>query len=68
MPKRPPAARGEPMTVKIRLPGGTPKLKQHHELQRREQKCDVPVWQVGKYFIVWWPSTISDRPSKRHGH
>ena len=40
------------MTVKIRLPGGTPKLKQHHELLRREQKRDVPVWQVVKYFIV----------------
>lgn len=53
------------MTVKIRLPGGVLKLKQHHELRRREQKREVPVWQVGKYFVVWWPSTISNHPSKR---
>ncbi|MBZ9995283.1 hypothetical protein [Mesorhizobium sp. BH1-1-4] len=53
------------MALKIRLPGGTLKVKQHHELRRREQKREVPVWQVGKYFVVWWPATISDRPSKR---
>ncbi|MBZ9739212.1 MULTISPECIES: hypothetical protein [unclassified Mesorhizobium] len=55
------------MALKIRLPGGTLKVKQHHELRRREQKREVPVWQVGKYFVVWWPATISDRPSKRPG-
>ncbi|UDL91663.1 hypothetical protein LGH82_10730 [Mesorhizobium sp. PAMC28654] len=53
------------MTIKIRLPGGTLKFKKSHELRRREQKREVPVWQVGEYFIVWWPNTIPDRPSKR---
>jgi hypothetical protein len=53
------------MTIKIRLPGGTLKIKKRHELRRREQKRDVPVWQVGDYFIVWWPSKISDLPPKR---
>jgi hypothetical protein len=53
------------MTIRIRLPGGTLKIKKRDELRRREQKRLVPVWQVGNYFIVWWPSHISDRPSKR---
>ena len=53
------------MTIKIRLPGGVLKVKQRHELRRREYKGDVPVWQLGKYFVIWWPSTIPDRPSKR---
>ncbi|MBN9220959.1 MAG: hypothetical protein J0I79_23685 [Mesorhizobium sp.] len=55
------------MTFKIRLPGGTLKVKQHHELRRRKQKREVPVWQLGKYFIIWWPETISDGPSRRAG-
>ncbi|RUU10985.1 hypothetical protein EOD10_19555 [Mesorhizobium sp. M7A.T.Ca.TU.009.01.3.2] len=52
------------MTIKIRLPGGVLKVKQRHELRRREHKGEVPVWQFGKYFVIWWPSTIPDRPSK----
>jgi hypothetical protein len=53
------------MTIKIRLPGGTLKIKKRAELRRREQKRDVPVWQIGSYFIVWWPNAIADRPTKR---
>lgn len=53
------------MTIKIRLPGGTLKIKKREDLRRREQKREVPVWQVGNYFVVWWPSTVSDSPSKR---
>ncbi|MBN9253198.1 MULTISPECIES: hypothetical protein [unclassified Mesorhizobium] len=52
------------MTIRIRLPGGTLKIKRYSELRRREQRREVPVWQVGGYFIVWWPSSLSDRPSK----
>ncbi|RUW94821.1 hypothetical protein [Mesorhizobium sp. M7A.F.Ca.US.010.02.1.1] len=52
------------MTIKIRLPGGVLKVKQRHELRRREYKGEVPVWQCGKYFVIWWPNTIPDRPSK----
>ncbi|MBZ9674132.1 hypothetical protein [Mesorhizobium sp. ES1-1] len=54
------------MTIRIRLPGGTLKIKKRDELRLREQKGVVPVWQVGGYFIVWWPSHMSDRPSKRN--
>ncbi len=53
------------MTIRIRLPGGTLKIKKKDELRRREQKREVPVWRLGGYFIVWWPSSISDRPSRR---
>lgn len=59
------------MTIRIRLPGGTLKIKKKDELRRREQKRQVPVWQVGSYFIVWWPSSMSDRPpsiKKRGAH
>ncbi|WP_027058155.1 hypothetical protein [Mesorhizobium loti] len=52
------------MAFKIGLPGGALKVKQQHELRRREQRREVPVWQVGKYFVIWWPATISDGPSK----
>ncbi|TIN73154.1 MAG: hypothetical protein E5Y30_03470 [Mesorhizobium sp.] len=52
------------MTIKIRLPGGVLKVKQRHELRRREHKGEVLDWQFGKYFVIWWPSTIPDRPSK----
>jgi hypothetical protein len=52
------------MTVRIKLPGGTLKLKRREELRRREKNGAVPVWQIGNYFLVWWPSSIPDRPSK----
>ncbi|MER8476329.1 hypothetical protein [Mesorhizobium sp. M1163] len=39
------------------------KIKKSDELRRREQNREVPVWQVGNYFVIWWPSSMSDRPS-----
>ncbi|MER8524024.1 hypothetical protein NKI48_08945 [Mesorhizobium sp. M0644] len=51
------------MTIRIRLPGGTLKIKKRDELRRREQKREVPVWQFGNYFVIWWPSGMSGRPS-----
>jgi hypothetical protein len=56
-----------PMTVRIRLPGGTLKLKRRQELRRREKSGAVPVWQIGNYFLVWWPSSIPNKPSKTTG-
>lgn len=56
---------GGRVTIRIRLPGGTLKIKKKDELRRREQKRQVPVWRLGDYFIIWWPSSISDRPSGR---
>jgi hypothetical protein len=53
------------MTVRIRLPGGTLKIKKKDELRRREQKREVPVWRIGSRYIIWWPSSMSDRPSSR---
>lgn len=54
---------GGHVTIRIRLPGGTLKIKKQDELRRREQKRQVPVWQIGKYFFIWWPSDMPDRPS-----
>ncbi|MER9082610.1 hypothetical protein [Mesorhizobium sp. M0895] len=50
------------MTIRIRLPGRTLKIKKRDELRRREQKREVPVWQVSNYFVIWWPSGMSGRP------
>ncbi|CAH2404816.1 hypothetical protein MES4922_370051 [Mesorhizobium ventifaucium] len=38
---------GGRVTLRIRLPGGTLKIKKKDELRRREQKRQVPVWRVG---------------------
>ncbi|ODT15252.1 MAG: hypothetical protein ABS57_13680 [Mesorhizobium sp. SCN 65-12] len=54
------------MTFRLKLPGGTLKVKKRDELRRREQKREVPVWQIGNYYIVWWPSSVSERSSTRH--
>jgi hypothetical protein len=55
------------MTIRLRLPGGTLKIKRRDELRRREQKRLVPVWQIGSHFLVWWPNTMSDKPRKSPG-
>ncbi|SJM30421.1 conserved hypothetical protein [Mesorhizobium delmotii] len=64
MPRGTPGAGGH-VTIRIRLPGGTLKIKKKDELRRREQKRQVPVWRVGDYFIVWWPGSMSGRPPNR---
>ena len=53
------------MTIRIRLPGGTLKIKTHDELRKREQQRVVPVWRLGPYFIIWWPSSVPDQSSSR---
>lgn len=56
------------MTFRLKLPGGTLKVKKRGELRRREQKREVPVWQVGNYYIVWWPNSVSERSSRHRGN
>ncbi len=51
------------MTFRLKLPGGTLKLKRKDELRKREQQRLVPVWKVGGYFIVWWPDSVPSGPS-----
>ena len=50
------------MTFRLRLPGGTLKIKSGG-LRKREQKREVPVWKFGSYYVIWWPSSIPDEPS-----
>jgi hypothetical protein len=45
-------------TIRIPLPGGTLKIKQHDQLRKREQKRVVPVWKLGKFYVIWWPSSL----------
>ncbi len=52
------------MTIRIRLPGGTLKIKGIPNCAGASSGAKFPIWQVGGYFIVWWPSSLSDRPSK----
>lgn len=42
------------MTVRIRLPGGTLKMKIYRELRDRERERRVPVIKIGSLYFVWW--------------
>jgi hypothetical protein len=42
------------MTLRLRVPGGTVKLKRYHELRRAERDREVPVWRIGGLYLVWW--------------
>lgn len=43
------------MAIRLRLPGGTLKLKRSVELRSAERRRDVPVLRIGPLFLVWWP-------------
>ncbi|MER2536352.1 MAG: hypothetical protein ABTQ31_14455 [Rhizobiaceae bacterium] len=51
------------MTFRLKLPGGTLKVKRKEDLRKREQQRQVPVWKLGGYFIVWWPDSMPSGPS-----
>lgn len=42
------------MSIRIRLPGGTLKLKRYPELRGSERRGEVPVVTIGGLYIVWW--------------
>lgn len=42
------------MTVRIRLPGGTLKIKRRWELRQTERDREVPVWEFGGLYFIWW--------------
>lgn len=42
------------MAVRIRLPGGTLKMKTYRELRARERDRRVPVMKMGSLYFVWW--------------
>ena len=43
---------------KLRLPGGSLKLKTLRQLRRREHERKVPVLKVGFLYVIWWPSRM----------
>lgn len=51
-----------PMAVRIKLPGGTLKMKVYRELRDRERERRVPVLKMGSLYFVWWSNR--QRPSK----
>lgn len=57
------------MTVRIRLPGGTLKMKIYRELRDRERERRVPVMKIGSLYFVWWSNnrrSNGSSESERH--
>ncbi|RUU48729.1 hypothetical protein [Mesorhizobium sp.] len=44
------------MTVRIKLPGGTLKMKVYRELRERERARRIPVLKMGSLYFTWWSS------------
>lgn len=42
------------MALRIKLPGGTLKVKTYRELRTRERDRRVPVFKMGSIFFIWW--------------
>ncbi len=42
------------MALRIRLPGGTLKMKLYRELRDRERDRRVPVMKMGSVYFIWW--------------
>lgn len=41
------------MTVRVKLPGGTLKLKKLRELRTEERERKVPMLRLGRYYLIW---------------
>lgn len=44
------------MSMHIRLPGGTLKIKRYLELRHAERIREVPVFRFGWFYFTWWRS------------
>lgn len=44
------------MTLRIKLPRGTLKVKTYRELRTRERERRVPVVKIGAVYFIWWPN------------
>ncbi|MER8549938.1 hypothetical protein [Mesorhizobium sp. M0684] len=44
----------EAMAVRIRMPGGTLKVKVYRELRDRERSRRIPVVKIGRIYFTWW--------------
>jgi|GEM_PF-4024277 len=49
------------MNLRIKLPGGTLKLKPYKYLRTAEINGKVPVWRLGGHYLVWWPNDFVHR-------
>lgn len=45
---------GNQMALRIKLPGGTLKVKTYRELRDRERDRRVPVWKMRAIYLIWW--------------
>lgn len=45
------------MALRIRLPGGTLKMKTYRELRTRERDRRVPMVKVGSLYFIWWSNS-----------
>lgn len=52
------------MAVRIKLPGGTLKMKVYRELRERERERRVPVMKMGSLYFVWWSNSRHDSHTK----
>ncbi|MET3577673.1 hypothetical protein ABID19_000688 [Mesorhizobium robiniae] len=52
------------MAVRIKLPGGTLKMKVYRELRARERERRVPVMKMGSLYFVWWSNSQPGSHSK----
>jgi hypothetical protein len=54
------------MAVRIKLPGGTLKMKVYRELRERERARRIPVLKMGTLYFTWWSNRrrpLNDQPS-----
>jgi len=56
------------MTIRIRLPGGTLKIKRYPELRGSERTKQVPILSIGRVYFIWWSrsATRTRRFSMEH--
>ena len=46
---------GPRMAFRLKLPGGTFKIKVYRELREAERARKVLVLKIGRFYFVWWP-------------
>lgn len=46
------------IAVRIKLPGGTLKMKVYRELRGRERSRRIPVVKIGPVYFTWWSSRL----------
>jgi hypothetical protein len=52
------------MAMRLKLPGGTLKVKTYRELRQRERDRRVPVMKIASLYFIWW----SDKQKQRDRH